>query len=58
MKKFEYKVIPIPVSFSVSSKQDEQIARNFEKQLNQLGIQGWELVHRTDGFFFLKREIE
>lgn len=34
MKKFEYKVIPVSVSFSVSSKQHEQIARNFEKQLN------------------------
>ena len=35
----------------------EKAASEFENQLNKLGEEGWELVQRTDGFFFFKREI-
>ncbi len=58
MKKYEYKVITIATALAVSTKQYEKIAQEFEIQLNELGADGWELVQRTDGFFFFKREID
>ena len=57
MKKFEYKVIPIATSISLGTKGYEKIALEFETQLNKLGEEGWELVQRTDGLFFFKREL-
>lgn len=57
MKKFEYKVIPIATSISLGTKGYEKIALEFETQLNKLGEDGWELVQRTDGLFFFKREL-
>ena len=57
MKRFEYKVVTIPTAFAVSTRQYEETAREFEARLNALGAEGWELVNRADGFFFLKREI-
>ena len=57
MRKFEYKVVPIATSIAISTKGYEKVASEFENQLNKLGEEGWELVQRTDGFFFFKREI-
>lgn len=57
MKKFEYKVLTIPTSISLSTKGYEKVASEFEVQLNKLGEEGWELVQRVDGLFFFKREI-
>ena len=57
MKKFEYKVVPIATSIAIGMKGYEKVASEFENQLNRLGEEGWELVQRTDGFFFFKREI-
>ena len=56
MKKFEYRVVTIPTGFAMNTKQYEEIAREFEKELNALGDDGWELIQRMDGFFFFKRE--
>ncbi len=58
MKKYEYKVLTIATAFAVSTKHYEKVAQEFETQLNKLGADGWELVQRMDGFFFLKREIQ
>jgi len=57
MKKFEYKVVSIPTSIPLGAKGYEKIAIEFENTLNKFGAEGWELVQRTDGFFFFKREI-
>ena len=57
MKKFEYKVIAIPTSMALGTKGYEKIAAEFELELNKLGLEGWELIQRIDGLFFLKREI-
>ena len=53
MKKFEYKVMAIPTSIVLGTKGYEKIAAEF----NKLGAEGWELIQRVDGLFFLKREI-
>lgn len=58
MKQFEYKVIAIPTRLPITNKQYDEIALDFQQQFNALGLEGWELVNRADGFFFFKREIE
>ena len=58
MKQFEYKVISIPTRLPITNKQYDEVALDFQQQFNALGLEGWELVDRADGFFFFKREIE
>ena len=58
MKQFEYKVIAIPTHLPITNKQYDEIALDFQQQFNALGLEGWELVDRADGFFFFKREID
>lgn len=58
MKKYEYKVITIATTLVMSTKQYEKTAQELQAQLNELGMEGWELVQRMDGFFFFKRERE
>ena len=58
MKQFEYKVIAIPTRLPITNKQYDEIALDFQQQFNALGLEGWELVNRVDGFFFFKREID
>lgn len=58
MKKYEYKVISIATSMTITTKQYEKTAQEFEAKLNELGAEGWELVDRMDGFFFFKRPAE
>lgn len=58
MKKYEYKVITIATTLVMSTKQYEKTAQELQSQLNELGMEGWELVQRMDGFFFFKRERE
>ncbi len=58
MKQFEYKVIAIPTRLPITNKQYDEIALDFQQQFNALGLEGWELVDRADGFFFFKREID
>ena len=58
MKQFEYKVIAIPTRIPITNKQYDEIAMDFQQQFNALGLEGWELVDRADGFFFFKREID
>lgn len=57
MKKYEYKVIPIATTVVITTKQYKKIAQEFEKELNQLGAEGWELIQYKEGFFFFKKEI-
>ena len=58
MKKWEYKVITIATKMPVTTKQQEQVAQEFEEALNALGAEGWELVQRQDAMFFFKREVQ
>ena len=58
MKQYEYKVIAIATAIPVTTKGNEKVAQEFETQLNALGRAGWELVQRTDGLFFFKREMQ
>ena len=58
MKQFEYKVLAIPTRLPITNKQYDEVALDFQQQFNALGLEGWELVDRADGFFFFKREIE
>lgn len=57
MKQFEYKVIVIPTTAYITTKQYQRVAKTIEETLNSLGAEGWELVQRVDGLYFLKREI-
>ena len=57
MKQYEYKVITIAASLPDTKNGYENAAQYFETQLIALGWAGWELVQRTDGLFFFKREI-
>ena len=58
MKQFEYKVIAIPTRLPITNKQYDEVALDFQQQFNALGLEGWELVDRADGFFFFKCEID
>ena len=57
MKKFEYKVITIPTTVILTNKQYEKTSEEYSSILNELGLDGWELVQINNGFYFLKREI-
>ena len=57
MKKYEYKVLPGAASLAMNGRQYEKMAQEWEARLNELGGEGWELVQRQDGMFFLKREL-
>jgi hypothetical protein len=46
MKKFEYKIISVRMTNKKS-----------ERELNELGEQGWELVSVNESYLYLKREI-
>ncbi len=41
MKRYEYKVVAIATALTVSIKQHEKVAKEFEEQLNELGANGW-----------------
>ncbi len=56
MKRWEYKVVTIATNATLTTKQYEKAAQEFEERLNALGAEGWEMVQRADGFFFFKRE--
>ncbi len=58
MNKFEYKVIAIPTTATFTNKQYEKVSEEYSNILNELGLDGWELVQLKNGFFFLKREID
>ena len=58
MKQYEYKVIAIATAIPVTTKGYENFAQEFDTQLNAVGWAGWELVQRTDGLFFFKREMQ
>ena len=58
MKKYEYRVITIATNMTMTTKQYERTAQEFEAKLNELGTDGWELVNHVDGFFFFKRPAE
>jgi hypothetical protein len=45
MKKFEYTIVSIKLK-----------SANTEKELNELGEQGWELVAADGAYLYLKRE--
>ncbi len=49
--------LAISTSVALGTKGYEKIAVEFEIELNKLGAEGWELIQRVDGLFFLKREI-
>lgn len=57
MKRFEYKVVSFPTKMAMNPKQFDDVAQQFETELNLLGSQGWELVQRQDAMFFFKREL-
>ena len=46
MKKFEYKVITIPTEMTITTKQYEKTALEFEKELNKLGEETGEIKQR------------
>ncbi len=56
MRRWEYKVFTVATSAAFTTKQYEKTAEEYEAHLNELGSEGWELVQRADGFFFMKRE--
>ena len=41
VKRYEYKVVAIATALTVSIKQHEKVAKEFEEQLNELGANGW-----------------
>lgn len=57
MKRYEYKVVTIATKIALSTKQFELISQELEKELNRLGLDGWEMIQKQDGRFFFKREI-
>ena len=56
MKQFEYKVIAPAVNLALITRRYEQQVQELEKLLNSLGVEGWELAQKADGFYFFKRE--
>jgi len=58
MKKFEYKVVVIPVNVTLTAKQHYKTADEIENVMNELGKEGWELVQKADSMYYFKRAIE
>ena len=57
MRMWEYKVLAVATKLAMNQKGFDEAAEQFEAELNRLGAEGWELVQRQDGMFFLKREL-
>lgn len=59
MKTYEYKVAALGrgVAFAFTSEQREKAIMDLETALNQLGLEGWELVQQMEGIFYFKREL-
>jgi len=58
MKKFEYRVVVIPVNMALTTNGYYKIAAEMEEKMNELGAEGWEFVQKNDGLYYFKREIE
>lgn len=57
MKKYEYKIISKPTPAAMTIKKYDEMAEETEKELNQLGTDGWEFVQWKNSMMILKREI-
>ena len=55
MDKWEYKFVRLYRDKSFGSK--EQLLESQQAQMNDLGLQGWELVYVEDNWFYLKRKV-
>lgn len=56
MKKYEYKVIFKGAPAALNDKKSTEIAQELEKELNQLGAEGWEFVQWKNNLIILKQE--
>lgn len=56
MKKFEYKIIAKSIPAAMNIKKYDETAEQIEKELNQLGADGWEFIQWKNSMMILKRD--
>lgn len=58
MRTYEYKVVLKEMPFALKDKKFAETARELEREMNQLGAEGWEFVQWKNSMLLFKRDVE
>lgn len=58
MQKYEYKIITKGIPVALNEKSMQKMFEEIEKEMNQLGAEGWEFVQWKSSMLIFKRAVE